>query len=317
MNIKNIPAFILLIALYSALQARDIQYEAASSDTIMCISIPKCGTHLLLKCLELLGDQRFGYYCKPEQKLFKKITSPTPPHHTKGRFYFAQLNPVPKEMIDATLTSLEKNITQMHNQNKIILHDHLPYFREVEDYLNAKTRARFFIFRDPRAMIVSMAYMIKDGWEKDQHASPQDLTWDFINSKKKHFIPWGVANHGFYPLLWEIGVVNFYRLYLPWMRANNVYTVRFEDLVGSKGGGSDAAQEKTIYGLAQHIGITLSQEKFAHVKNKLFGNSGTFREGKIDGWKKNFTPAMKKAFKKVPGANQLLIELGYEKDENW
>ena len=47
----------------------------------------------------------------------------------------------------------------------------------------------------------------------------------------------------------------------------------------------------------------------------LFGNTRTFRSGKIGEWKKYFTDENKEEFKKHLG--KYLIEFGYEKDDNW
>ncbi len=43
--------------------------------------------------------------------------------------------------------------------------------------------------------------------------------------------------------------------------------------------------------------------------------SPTFRSGKTGEWKKSFSPEHKKIFKDVAG--DLLIRLGYEKDNDW
>ena len=43
--------------------------------------------------------------------------------------------------------------------------------------------------------------------------------------------------------------------------------------------------------------------------------SPTFRSGKTGEWKKHFTGEHKKLFKDVAG--DLLVKLGYEKDNNW
>jgi hypothetical protein len=309
MNIKNIPAFIVLIALCSALQATASNSESkvkakGRNDRIVCISIPKCGTHLLLKTLALLNKRGFEAEYKKdlapsteEKALFKEINTQKPPNHYKGRPYPLTDNPL---------------------INKAPIYPaHWPYQQETAEYLNRRTQANFLIIRDPRAMLASMAFMLKDGWNEGEHANPHDLMWDFIDGRQKNFIQWGVEINELYPLLWEKGVVEFYKLYLPWMKAKKFLLVRFEDLVGSKGGGSNEVQLKTIHAIAKHVSVKLTPEKIAHIKNNLFGDTATFREGSIDGWKKHFTPEMKQAFKKVPGANQLLIELGYEKNTNW
>jgi hypothetical protein len=43
--------------------------------------------------------------------------------------------------------------------------------------------------------------------------------------------------------------------------------------------------------------------------------SGTFRKGQPGNWKEHFTPANKTLFKETAG--DLLVQLGYERDNNW
>jgi sulfotransferase 6B1 len=280
-------------------------------DNIVCITIPKCGTHLIMKALVLTGEKGFGFNYNHGFKswrnhisFFKRVNANPPPHHYKGIYYYAQGNPLSTRIANA--------LQRAHDQR--LFTDHWPHTQEAATYFNERTQANFFILRDPRAMLVSMAFMLKDGRHDGQHAQVDDLIWDFIDGRQQNFIQWGVEINELYPLLWEKGVVDFYKLFLPWMHEP---TIRFEDLVGSKGGGSDEVQDTILREMFKHASIVLSPEKFENLKKKLFGDSTTFREGSIDGWKKHFTPAMKDAFKKVPGANQLLIDLGYEKDDNW
>jgi hypothetical protein len=92
-------------------------------------------------------------------------------------------------------------------------------------------------------------------------------------------------------------------------------TVRFEDLVGSNGGGDDAKQLATVKAIAKHASIELSEERAQEIASNLFGNKGTFRKGQIGAWKEEFTAEHKDLFKQYGG--ELLIKLGYEKDLNW
>ena len=93
-------------------------------------------------------------------------------------------------------------------------------------------------------------------------------------------------------------------------------TVLFEDLVGEKGGGSKESQLEVIKAIVKHLDISLTEKEIQeNVIDKLFGGTGTFREGKIGAWKNYFTPEHKKLFKLYGG--EMLIKLGYEKDLNW
>lgn len=106
-----------------------------------------------------------------------------------------------------------------------------------------------------------------------------------------------------------------YENYYNWSQHKNFYCTKFEDLVGSKGGGDDKKQINEVLNIAKHLGINLTAEKAKNVALKLFGNTGTFRKGKIGSWKTEFTQQHKKEFKQFAG--KLLIDLGYEKSLNW
>lgn len=287
--------------------------QSIGSDNVVCFTLPKSGSHLLTKCLNFFKQPGLytGYKTPPRPNAaararYALYNRYNPPHHYKGMFHIPTVGPISKKLI------LDINRPGRH-----LLWSHWPYTPQAESYLQDKTVGNFFLIRDPRDLIVSMAYMVKDDLDNKKHAKIEDLIFDFIDGRKKHFIRWGVEVQETYPLLWELGVVGFYNLYLPWISASKFMTVRFEDLVGSKGGGSDAMQFETIKNMAKHIHASLTDEEIREIQKNLFGGSGTFREGQIGSWRKHFTVEMIAAFKKARGACQLLIDLGYEKDSNW
>lgn len=320
----------LIVALLSILIGLDVcasrregrhptaQQHCIKNDKVICVTIPKSGTHLLLKCLTLFDQPNMTFKFdgniesyKPvgaRKKKFDRLNRFDPPHHYKGEFDLTTEGPISKRFV----ARIHEKPTQ-----RLFWASHWPYTKEADAYFGSKAVGNFFIIRDPRDMIVSMAHMVQRGWNGEFYENVQDLIFDFIDGRQKHFLRWAVEVHSAYPLLWEYGVVGFYNMYLPWMNAKKFYTVRFENLVGAKGGGSDEAQFEEIKKMAEHIGLKLAPEKIKEIGENLFGGSKTFRSGQIGGWKKHFTPEMKAAFKKAPGANQLLIDLGYEKDENW
>lgn len=282
------------------------------TDNIVCFTLPKSGTHLLIKLLNLFKCGVSLGYKKPPfpdpiaRERYRLHNRFNPPHHYKGMFYVPAVGTLPKK--------LSMNIVR---PGRHLLWSHWPYTKDAEAFLQDKTIGNFFLIRDPRDLIVSMAHMIQYDLEKTQQADLNDLMFDLIDGRKKNFIRWGVEVQETYPLMWEGGIVKFYELYLQWMHAKKFMTVRFEDIVGSKGGGSDEAQFKTIKKMAEHIKVKLSDAEVKQIGKELFGGSGTFREGQIGSWKKYFTPEMIKAFKNTPGACDLLIALGYEANKNW
>jgi len=94
------------------------------------------------------------------------------------------------------------------------------------------------------------------------------------------------------------------------------YVVRFEDLIGPKGGGDKKRQTQTIYDLAAYIGVPITYAQASKYGDELFGGKTlTFRKGQIGSWKKACTEEQKLWLKDCFGDE--LIRLGYEKDYDW
>ncbi len=87
----------------------------------------------------------------------------------------------------------------------------------------------------------------------------------------------------------------------------NVIPVRFEDLIGPRGGGNLEDQLRTIWNLQLNLMIHGSPDDFAEqVYNR---SSLTFRNGKIGAYKKEFKPMHHDAFNALP--QDFMELLGY------
>ncbi len=277
---------------------------------VMLITIPKSGTHLLEKCLYLLDKRNYPYDYNEELPFehrwaVNKNRNHTPPNHWKGNLY------------RGNLTGAIEAVRRTCVLNSKHYKSHIYYAPDYNNILDAYRFKKILLLRDPRAVLVSFANMVKEGFEPDHQIDFEDLLLDLIDGRQQHYIPWASSRHPVYPYVWEIGMCNFYALYLPFMQTKNCLTVQFENLVGAKGGGSDELQVNEVKKIVDHLGIKLSVEKMKILMHDLFGDSATFHQGTIDGWKKYFTPVIKEAFKKVKGANEFLVALGYEKKLDW
>ncbi|MFN0065426.1 MAG: hypothetical protein ACKVOH_04235 [Chlamydiales bacterium] len=108
------------------------------------------------------------------------------------------------------------------------------------------------------------------------------------------------------------------------MQESQPFIIRFEDLIGSQGGGSRERQEKTLQNLAAFLNIPLSSVHLQYVADNLWGLSDparriplekTFHQGRIGRWKEKFTAEQCKIFKSK--WNQYLVAWGYETSEEW
>ncbi len=75
--------------------------------------------------------------------------------------------------------------------------------------------------------------------------------------------------------------------------------IKYEDLIGSQGGGGDELQKKTIEAIAKRLGVQMTSEKVESISKDLFGDNVvgcTFRKGTINQWEKHFKDEHKQAF---------------------
>ena len=106
-----------------------------------------------------------------------------------------------------------------------------------------------------------------------------------------------------------------------WVTDPNTCAVKFEDLVGERGGGSEDKRLHIMEQILDHLEINLSSQEIQRTFASTALNpeeSHTFKKGgkgSIGGWKATFKESHKEAFKVLAG--QMLIDLGYEQDFNW
>jgi len=99
--------------------------------------------------------------------------------------------------------------------------------------------------------------------------------------------------------------------YKDWLLANDVLTLRFEHIVGEKGGASIETFRDEVGRLLVHIGVAPSRVNWDHLEENFWGTkSNTFRKGKIGDWKNHFKVEHEEAFYLVAG--NMLLTYGYE-----
>ncbi len=175
-------------------------------------------------------------------------------------------------------------------------------------FLCQPQRVNYFIYRDPRDMLVSQVFFATDMQEEHgMHEYYKSLP-DF-DARLKVAIT-GIDRDGLY----MVSVKQRYTGVFEWLEQKHVMCIRFEDLIEAR----DAAHasmldevEKTGYKIPTPRGKALAILAEAIQPKK----SRTFRSGKTGGWREHFTEEHKKLFKDVAG--NLLAELGYEKNNDW
>jgi hypothetical protein len=79
-----------------------------------------------------------------------------------------------------------------------------------------------------------------------------------------------------------------FRAYADWVNSSVGLTVRFEDLIGSRGGGSDDEQVAQVARIVDYLGYGDELESATPVAERLFSEKViTFRAGTIDSWRED------------------------------
>ena len=169
-------------------------------------------------------------------------------------------------------------------------------------------RVNYFIYRDPRDMLVSQVFFATNMHEDHgMHAFYNSLP-DFGERLKVAIT--GIDRDG----LKMVSVKQRYEGVFQWLEQPGVMCIRFEDLIDKRDATLSVMLdevEKTSYKIptprekALEILVEAIQPKKSH----------TFRSGKTGGWREHFTDEHKILFKDVAG--DLLFRLGYEENNNW
>jgi hypothetical protein len=175
-------------------------------------------------------------------------------------------------------------------------------------FLCQPDRVNYFIYRDPRDMLISQVHFATDMHEEHGMHEYYNSLPDFGERLKVAIT--GIDRNGLY----MVSVSQRYEGVFQWLEQKNVMCLRFEDLINNRDATLNAMLdevEKTGFKIPtpREKAITLLVDAIQPKK------SHTFRSGSTGGWREHFTDDHKKLFKDVAG--DLLVRLKYEKDNDW
>jgi hypothetical protein len=179
---------------------------------------------------------------------------------------------------------------------------------ENVEFLCQPNRVNYFIYRDPRDLLVSQIFfatnMYEDHGMHDYYASLPDF------GERLKVAVTGIDHHGLY----MVSVKQRYEGVLQWLEQPNVMCIRFEDLIDNRDITLNAMLDEVE---SRDYEIPMPREKALSLLVDAIQpkKSRTFRTGKTGGWKEHFSEEHKKLFKEI--ANDLLVKLGYEKNNDW
>lgn len=182
-----------------------------------------------------------------------------------------------------------------------VVMSHLHWSQAEADALQASDLRTIFMMRDPRDVLASEVSYVMRRPSHDLHAiyasEPDDQA-------RYRLVLEGDEARKIEPFARRL------EYFLNWMDTD-MHVVRFEELVGAQGGGSDATQRAALRGLYTAIGAPLSDSQVDRVCQQLFStNSPTFQRGQIRGWQDKLDNDLMDQFRDVAG--DAMRRMGYE-----
>jgi hypothetical protein len=250
---------------------------------VLANSFPKSGTHLLFQLVEgLPGRKNYGAFLSSQTSSFQL-----------------------RERSAQNTCSFIKGFVPGE-----IIRGHLYFDQLFADELSKRHAVNYFIYRDPRDVVISEAHYLRDmnRWHRlhpyfARAGSLEDAIMLSINGLSPPID--GID----YP-----DIAARFARYQGWLEQANCFAVRYEDLVSNR-------QQELIVQMAEFYaarsGDSFDVKSAAARMSALVApkKSHTFRSGKKAGWQKEFTSAHRKRFAEVAG--DLLVRLGYEQSSVW
>jgi sulfotransferase 6B1 len=272
---------------------------------VVANSVPKSGTNLLSRLLVLLGlEQKRRLWIHP------RLVSG---RFSSARQFFRAREP--EKVTVGVVTPqqigrrwLARRLSRV--PNGCFVNAHCIYTPELAELFRGEGLKTVCLLRDPRDLAVSQMHYLKHNPPKNFSAHEAFIA---LSSDQERLL---VCIRG-----GELGgrklqsLDQRYRQFLGWEQDEGAVVVKFEDLVGPRGGGSAEVQRQAVERVATHVGISVNERTMRLVEENLFGVGRTFRKGQIGGWREEFSPEHERAAKEVAGP--LLVELGYEAGPNW
>lgn len=261
---------------------------------------PKSGTHLLSDCVALVPRMMFSgrhfalsdFFSHPDKqwdtRLYSPGANPALDEARLGKF----LGRCPQGMFVTAHAGAHPNLRRL---------------------LKELGFQHILLLRDPRDIVVSHAFYVK---REPLHDHYRYYT-ETLESDEERIM---ASIRGFgrsaavdTPLL---SVEEIFAGFIPWLDDPSTLVIRFEDLVGPRGGGYEEKQLASIRKIGKAVGRPIDKEQAQQIAQKMYGKGGlTFRKGQTGDWRNHFTEAHRHAFKEVAGDS--LIKLGYESSLRW
>lgn len=258
--------------------------------------MPKSGTHLLTQVVDLLGYRDFGahetLWLRAQDRL--GLGRPVVLAHLRVKRNWqrriaalgnrdGQTVPFDVTMPVQTPVGLAQRwlaaIPSGH-----YLSGHVPWTAATAQLVREASLKHLIIIRDPRDVLVSFVHFVL----RPEHILSKDFASLSPDERVKLALEGGRdAGSG----VQINGLRQGFASIMAWQQEPAVLFVRFESLIGERGGGSSAAQRAAVQAICQHLELPHDDALVDQVCLRAFDTgAATFRRGEIGSWRDELTP---------------------------
>lgn len=257
--------------------------QPANLPILLGISFPKSGTHLLDQIL--LGFGNVAAYAKRLHSFYAEYEGES------------GVKRAPEQALQWLNTLRPRDVASAH----------LFARTETVDRVCSPKFIPYFIFRDPRDVVVSHVYYVTKMEARHVHHAYYVSLPDFDARLKVSVL--GRPDAGVeFP-----NIAERFAPYLGWLNQPEVLTIHFEDLINDRVQTLTRIMDHFLADVPLPTPRKLILDSLESAINPA--KSPTFRSGRTGEWRKHFTDEHKKIFKDMAG--DLLLKLGYEANLDW
>lgn len=259
----------------------DERCEAAGVDEVddrmpggvLFVSVPKAGTHLVLRALSGLGLPRAA------DDLDRLVRRRRGAPERRGDIALSRFRDVSGAPATASVSAPPALVGKVLGACGVghFGQVHAAWSAELEELVCDVGMRLVLGVRDPRATLLSTAEWLVD--EEGEHPLREALKDATLDERVEFMLDPSIR-----PQFPQVSFVEQFRKIALWRHTPGVLIVRYEDLVLEEG------RRATLAGLAEHLGIWALDDEIAQIAGSLLGATRTLRHGQINRWREALRP---------------------------
>ena len=195
-----------------------------------------------------------------------------------------------------SLASAKDNLRQMPNLSYCFYH--VPHEQRLVDLLRKKSIPMVFLLRDPRDVVISLTHHIMRERDSKKHRTLAAIATD-----EDRYL---AVIHGYFgretPYFPLLPIAYLFERYERWLMESDVLILRYEDIIGPRGGGDQIKQYEAYAQFVRHVGLDISEDRIQSIADNIYNESAAFFiKGQIGQWRDKFTPLIENEFQRQMG----------------